>query len=56
MLARTPAEMDPAYKLLENMNNALEETHNELKTFSVYALVQQAQEKLRLVNRTRIAF
>ena len=50
MLARTPAEMQAAYKHLDEMRNMLEEARNELRTFIVSTIILQAQEKLRLVN------
>lgn len=49
MLARTPSEMEVAYKHLEEMEKVLEDAHNDLKSFQVSTLLLQAQEKLRMV-------
>ena len=49
MLARTPSEMETAYKNLEVMKEVLKKACDDLKSFDVSAVVGQAEEKLRMV-------
>ncbi|XP_028394823.1 niban-like protein 1 [Dendronephthya gigantea] len=49
MLARTPSEIQTAYKLLDSMEKELTSAQHDLKTFDVATIMLQAQERLRHV-------
>ena len=49
MLARTPSEMEPAYQLLDPMEEELTSLRDDIETFDVAVIMSQAQERLRHV-------
>lgn len=49
MLARTPSEIQTAYKLLDPMEKELTSAQHDLKTFDVDTIMLLAQERLRHV-------
>ena len=49
MLARTPLEMEPAYQLLDPMEEELTSLRDDIRTFDVAVIMSQAQERLRHV-------